>query len=119
MKLRSPSGVSCTKASVVGYSRVIRRPRTSTPASSIVFFKNAPKASSPTLPINAVLPPSFAAIASTLAGAPPGLRANSAIPWLFSPLGVKSIRLSPSATISNILSSSKFLAEFHLFPIGA
>ena len=36
-----------------------------------------------------------------------------------SPLGVKSIRLSPSATISNILSSSKFLAEFHLFPIGA
>ena len=61
---------------VVGLSPTWR-PAWSTPFSSSTPRRYAPKPSLPTLPMKAVLQPSRAAATATLAGAPPGLAANT------------------------------------------
>ena len=90
-------------ASVVGTLPSLTIPAVSMPNLSNVAISILPKASAPTLPINAQWPPSFAAIAKTLHGAPPGFTSKTILLFWAMLAGVMSISNSPIETMSNFL----------------
>ena len=83
--------------------RLYRRRRPPAPGT-----KKSPNKSAPTFPTKALAPPSFATIAATFAGAPPGLQLNCGIPCSFSGAGVQSMRISPRVTKSYISAPPSF-----------
>ena len=105
LKDRSPPASKVTKARVVNTELSCRIPFVSIPASLRVFMSSPPKASGPTLPINAVRSPYLLRAARKFPGAPPGFAFMVGYPAASVSLAAKSIRSSPMAVTSYMVNS--------------